>query len=107
MSTKSTGASAPLQSILFSFNEAISGLKTAYEALGWCTHLFRTIYEKSGFEPSDTAAVLKARLAETRRAAGIGRYLSVEFETLMSEKLAEAEARAASLPPDGVQSALK
>ena len=101
MSAKSTGASAPLQSILHSFNEAIGGLKTAHDAIGWCTHLFRTIYEKSGFEPLDTAVVLKARLAETHRAAGIGRYLSMEFETLIGEKLAEAEARAASTPPEG------
>ena len=88
MSTKSTSASTHLHA----FNEAVGNLKTAHEAIEWCTFLFQTICEKSKFEFSDTGTVLMARLTEIQKSSSIGRYLSKEFEGFIYGKIAEAKA---------------
>lgn len=88
MSTKSTSASTHLHA----FNEAVDNLKTAHEAIEWCTFLFQTICERSKFDFSDTAAVLMARLAEIQKSSSIGRYLSTEFEGFIHGKITEAKA---------------
>jgi hypothetical protein len=68
--------------------EMIGSIKTAHEALEWCSHLFRTIYEKSKFELQDSTNNLMLKLVEIQKSSGIGLHLATEFESLIRNHLA-------------------